>query len=260
MYFKNNKTIDQLIKTSKILTAAEYIKKIIDVFAKSQKGKQNIQYLTDVLSDLLQPLFYADPTIRSISDTGSYTVWLYKTFINVFGNDFNKAIHFLSDDNQLNEIESYLKEHKNNHQNFPDEYKDIFNIKSFEQLENIVINVGSEKYQIDGSKADDIDVLYEDDIWYVAEPLTHEAAIFLGKHTNWCTAAKSKLSLERYNEYKPLTVIINKKTGDKWQTDPKTGWFNDANDNNNDIVDWVEKKNIPLEMGKLLQTRLNNDK
>ena len=215
--------------------------------------------MKQVLNDLLQPFFLADPTLRSITGTGSYTIWLYKTFISNFKNFFNGGIAFLADEAKLNELERYLTVHMNNRQNFPEEYKDINNIKSFKALEDIVINIGSEKYQLDADKATDIDILYDDENWFVLEPLTHEAAIVYGKDTDWCTAARSKASRDNYEDYSPLTIIINRKTGEKWQTDPKSGWFNDINDNEVNIYNWTQTYKIPNDLSDILYKRLNFD-
>jgi hypothetical protein len=65
---------------------------------------------------------------------------------------------------------------------------------------------------------DDINKLYEDDMWLVVSPNSYEASCYWGDNTEWCTAYKD--DEDYYNSYAsdgPLYININKQTGEKYQ-------------------------------------------
>jgi hypothetical protein len=54
-------------------------------------------------------------------------------------------------------------------------------------------------------------VVYEDDRFFVVNPLDHKSSCYYGKGTKWCTAAEGDSSFNRYNEDGKLFYIIDKK-------------------------------------------------
>jgi len=54
-------------------------------------------------------------------------------------------------------------------------------------------------------------VVYEDDRYFVVNPLDHKSSCYYGKGTKWCTAAESDLNFKKYNEDGKLFYIIDKK-------------------------------------------------
>lgn len=79
----------------------------------------------------------------------------------------------------------------------------------------------------------DIDVVFENDDWFVLIPKSMEASIYWGSKTNWCTATKTieNNRFENYNENGPLYININKKTGAKYQFSFADSEWNDASNN-----------------------------
>jgi hypothetical protein len=53
-------------------------------------------------------------------------------------------------------------------------------------------------------------VVYEDDRFFIVNPLTLEASCYYGKGTKWCTAADSNHQFNRYNEDGKLFYILDK--------------------------------------------------
>ena len=53
-------------------------------------------------------------------------------------------------------------------------------------------------------------VVYEDDRFFIVNPLTHEASCYYGKGTKWCTAADSTHQFNQYNEDGKLFYILDK--------------------------------------------------
>lgn len=53
-------------------------------------------------------------------------------------------------------------------------------------------------------------VVYNDDRFYVVNPLTHDASCYYGKGTKWCTAATGDEHFRRYNTEGKLFYIIDK--------------------------------------------------
>jgi len=54
-------------------------------------------------------------------------------------------------------------------------------------------------------------LVYDDDRFYVVNPLTHEASCYYGKGTKWCTAATGDEHFKRYNNEGKLFYVIDKK-------------------------------------------------
>lgn len=81
----------------------------------------------------------------------------------------------------------------------------------------------------------DIDVVYEDDEWFVLVPKSMEASIYWGSRTNWCTATKTieNNRFEDYNDSGKLYININKQTKKKYQFHFENLEFN--NQENDDI-------------------------
>ena len=77
----------------------------------------------------------------------------------------------------------------------------------------------------------DIDVVYEDEDWYVLVPKSYEASCYWGNQTNWCTATRE--TDRHYKHYTEdgdkLYININKKTREKFQFSLTNFEFNDAN-------------------------------
>jgi predicted nucleic acid-binding Zn-ribbon protein len=53
-------------------------------------------------------------------------------------------------------------------------------------------------------------VVYEDERFFIVNPLTHEASCYYGKGTKWCTAADSNHQFNQYNQDGKLFYILDK--------------------------------------------------
>jgi hypothetical protein len=53
-------------------------------------------------------------------------------------------------------------------------------------------------------------VVYEDDRFFIVNPLTHESSCYYGKGTKWCTAADSDYQFKQYNQDGKLFYILDK--------------------------------------------------
>ena len=89
----------------------------------------------------------------------------------------------------------------------------------------------------------DIDVVFENDEWYVLIPKSMEASIYWGSKTKWCTATKTieNNRFEQYSENGPLYININKKTGVKYQFSFADSEWNDAS---NEVIPFPIMNNI----------------
>ena len=85
----------------------------------------------------------------------------------------------------------------------------------------------------------DSKLLATDGEWELYTPESWESAVYLGglysdELARWSTSSYSGSRwFDRYNEYGPLYIFINKNTGEKYQSHPATNsWFFDVNDRN----------------------------
>ena len=196
--------------------------------------------------DQLRMIMLADPTTKftedadvddgEINKVGAYTTWILKQYLtlsaqvsadgveysNDKGSPFQKALiektRLFNED--LYKVTENLK--KYNHVKklgkFDDE-KDIGKIKSFIELDDIVLKYDIDEDQIDKTKAervrDDVDVAYEDDTWVIYIPKTEEASCHYGTNTSWCTAARGNRNYFTYytdgsGGKGPLYMIMHK--------------------------------------------------
>ena len=196
--------------------------------------------------DQLRLIMLADPTSKftedadvddgEINKVGAYTTWILKQYLtlsaqvsadgveysNDKGSQFQKALiektRLFNED--LYKVTENLK--KYNHVKklgkFDDE-KDIGKIKSFIELDDIVLKYDIDEDQMDKTKAervrDDVDVGYEDDTWVIYIPKTEEASCHYGTNTSWCTAARGNRNYFTYytdgsGGKGPLYMIMHK--------------------------------------------------
>jgi hypothetical protein len=59
-------------------------------------------------------------------------------------------------------------------------------------------------------KVDGGNVVYEDERFFIVNPLTHESSCYYGKGTKWCTAADSDYQFNQYNQDGKLFYILDK--------------------------------------------------
>lgn len=199
--------------------------------------------------DQLRLIMLADPTTKftedadvddgEINKVGAYTTWILKQFLTLSAQVSADGIEYSNDkDSQfqktltektrlffedLYKVTENLKKYHYIKKlgKFEDE-KDIGKIKSFIELDDIVLKYDVDEDQIDKTKAervrDDVDVVYEDDTWVIYIPKTQEASCHYGVNTSWCTAARGSRNYFDYytkeggysNQKGPLYMIMHK--------------------------------------------------
>jgi uncharacterized protein YlxW (UPF0749 family) len=86
---------------------------------------------------------------------------------------------------------------------------DLFQYKSIGQLlSSISEHEGRQRRTV--KKVEGGNVVYDDDRFFVVNPLTHESSCYYGRGTKWCTAAETDTHFKRYNEDGKLFYIIDK--------------------------------------------------
>ena len=124
--------------------------------------------------------------------------------------------------------------------NPPLQIRDINQIKGLSALTDITEKYQEKETQSNSQLADQeeanfykskqAELIYNDNQVKVIVPKTKEAAIFFGKGTRWCTAAKNNNYFTQYNRQGPLYIVIIKGTNEKYQFHWKTEQFMDAQD------------------------------
>ena len=86
---------------------------------------------------------------------------------------------------------------------------DINQYKSFDELYSAITSYDSrirrEVKQVKGGN-----VVYDDGVYFVVNPLNYESSCYYGKGTKWCTAAETDSHFKRYNEDGKLFYIIDR--------------------------------------------------
>ena len=200
--------------------------------------------------DQLRLIMLADPTTRftedadvddgEINKVGAYTTWILKQFLTLSAQVSAQGIEYSNDEDSqfqktltektrlffedLYKVTENLKKYHYIKKlgKFEDE-KDIGKIKSFIELDDIVLKYDIDEDQIDKTKAervrDDVDVVYEDDTWVIYIPKTQEASCHYGVNTSWCTAARGSRNYFDYytkeggysgTQKGPLYMIMHK--------------------------------------------------
>ena len=176
--------------------------------------------LHDRLSD--DPSFQNDPdetTIKGFinhainvdpSRNQSYTLWIIRTYLKGGIRRYEDFSRLQMALNLFNKFKSKLS------------IKDIGQIKSLSQLEQLVDEVKDKQEPISGKaqqRAYKQEILNQSQIVYQGQdgmiviPETEEASIFWGRGTRWCTAATdSENYFDHYSKTGPLYVIIHNGT------------------------------------------------
>lgn len=194
----------------------------------------------------LNPILKLDPTPNN-----QYSTWLIKT---IYTDAKYKAKPIYNVD-RLREDTEKIKENLQAHFNlkqrkeFPQEFKDINKIKSFDQLNDIIkpFKVDYTTMTFDqliksdlAKKEVDYEVFYEDEVCGIYTLLTEKGACVLGTNSDWCTSfgslspredKRSKSNyFESYNNEGTLYVVWIKKTNEIYQIDFTTSQYMNKDD------------------------------
>lgn len=188
------------------------------------------KYYADIDDNIFNKIVQADPTYNASKPDkmGKYTKWLLNLYKkgNLSMEDLYKATDYLKKFNEPKVYNRIANKDINKYKSLSELYNAI---KSFYD-ENGQSNVLSqkEKKELTSKEASKV---YEDSHWLIVVPHTQEASIMYGKGTQWCTAAgKSDNRFDDYNELGYLYIIIDKKTGEKYQFHFETQSFMDETD------------------------------
>jgi hypothetical protein len=204
------------------------------------------KYYPNIDDSTFMDLIALDPTYRNNNSLGKYGKWIL--------NLYNKGAISEDDFSEIPSLLNQFTTYRNRVQN-----KDLNSYKSISDLESILAQVvdddsmltdrqklrflkkvKSGKTKVDA--ADDYDVVLETPKFIVYVPNTHEASMFLGKGTDWCTAHENP---DWYNNYTEnghkLYIIKDKNTGERWQYSDKNEDFLDENDEQFDIPSLMHK-------------------
>jgi hypothetical protein len=135
----------------------------------------------------------ADRIVASVSP--KFLNWVGKTFDTInFEDNFAKLISALK---QFEKISSNLPK------------TDINQYAGLGELLTSLAEYES-KSKRNVKKVQGGNVVYEDDRFFIVNPLTHEASCYYGKGTKWCTAADSNHQFNQYNQDGKLFYILDK--------------------------------------------------
>jgi hypothetical protein len=118
-----------------------------------------------------------------------------------------KVIDEINFDETFLKLVPTVKRFQNISTNLPQ--TDINQYKSFDELYNAITSYDSrirrEVKQVKGGN-----VVYDDGVFFVVNPLNYESSCYYGKGTKWCTAAETDSHFKRYNEDGKLFYIIDR--------------------------------------------------
>lgn len=123
-------------------------------------------------------------------------------FLNWVGKTFD-SINF---DKNFESLYKNLKRFEKISSNLP--LTDINSYKSPEQLKN-ALEEYSNKSKRQYKKVEGGNVVYEDNRFFVVNPLTYDASCYYGKGTKWCTAANTDANFHKYNDDGKLFYVLD---------------------------------------------------
>jgi len=106
-----------------------------------------------------------------------------------------KHLDSIGFDDKFHKLTGALNKFNKIYSNLP--ITDINGYKSVDELINAISDYEKKERRV-YQEVQGGNLVYEDERFYVVNPLTHEASCYYGSGTKWCTAAQSD---ERFNEY-----------------------------------------------------------
>jgi hypothetical protein len=125
-------------------------------------------------------------------------------FLNWVGKNLDK-INF---DTNLQTTNDYLKKFEKISSNLAK--TDLYQYQSLTELVE-EINKYEDRQRRNTQKVKGGNLVYEDNRFYVVNPLTHDASCYYGRGTKWCTAAATDVHFKKYNQEAKLFYVIDKK-------------------------------------------------
>lgn len=167
-----------------------------------------------------------------ITQNKKYFDWLCKIDLldKIYSEDFEKTKMLLKDFDKP-QVKALIKKSGNS-----------IDINNYSTINNLFSVVKENYYdKLDDVEAGNREILYqkrklfEDDIWLVVSPNSHEEAVTIGRGSNWCTSADSTVGKSNYDYYTNygdvrLLIFIDKTSNKKYQYSERTHDFLDEND------------------------------
>ena len=204
-----------------------------------QKQYSKNKKLNRLDDDLLKRIISLDPTSKLEKDkTGKYSKWLIKLWLN----DDETLLKILKktnkeDDYKITDVLTIFNKKKKKI-----EKTNIFDYKSFNELDNAILNLNM--VDISGlggdiekdAKNNDISVRLNSDKWVMLIPQNKKMACKYGTGTRWCTANIEHNAWDSYKD-DPLYIFLDKENDMKptYQFHFRSKQFMDINDKSIDI-------------------------
>ena len=118
-----------------------------------------------------------------------------------------KIIDEINFDETFSKLEPTVNRFNNISTNLPQ--TDINQYKSFDELYNAIASYDS-RIRRDVKQVKGGNVVYDDGVFFIVNPLNYESSCYYGKGTKWCTAAETDSHFKRYNEDGKLFYIIDR--------------------------------------------------
>jgi hypothetical protein len=119
-----------------------------------------------------------------------------------------KNLDAIGFDEKVSKLSNAVKKFDSISSNLP--ITDLYQYKSEEQLYSALEEYQNKQKrvvrQVEGGN-----VVFENDKFFVVNPLNHKTSCYYGKGTKWCTAAETDYQFNKYNEDGKLFYIIDKR-------------------------------------------------
>lgn len=195
------------------------------------------KYYPNISDEMFMRLIALDPDYRDGSGSlGKSGKWIL--------NLYNRGDLSEDEFQDVTDALTLLKTYRNRLAN-----KDLNSYKSLEELEAAISAVVDDDSMLSArqkvrfnkdvkagrktvAKEDDYEIVFEDDVFVVYAPHTHEASMKLGKGTSWCTAHENPGHYYSYtSDGGKLYIFVNKLSDSKFQYSDKEDEFRDEYDN-----------------------------
>jgi hypothetical protein len=131
-----------------------------------------------------------------------------KLFLPKYLNWVGKNLDAIGFDEKVSKLSNAVKKFDSISSNLP--ITDLYQYKSEEQLYSALEEYQNKQKrvvrQVEGGN-----VVFENDRFFVVNPLNHKTSCYYGKGTKWCTAAETDYQFNKYNEDGKLFYIIDKR-------------------------------------------------
>jgi hypothetical protein len=131
-----------------------------------------------------------------------------KLFLPKYLNWVGKNLDAIGFDEKVSKLSNAVKKFDSISSNLP--ITDLYQYKSEEQLYSALEEYQNKQKrvvrQVEGGN-----VVFENDKFFVVNPLNHNTSCYYGKGTKWCTAAETDYQFNKYNEDGKLFYIIDKR-------------------------------------------------